>query len=369
MKAPSALSPHACLPPTRLPRGLPEKPAGQGASLLALHHLNASSAAARRLAAAEDSEALHDFRVGLRRLRVHLKAYAGCFSDLVRRRTVKAVRRLARDTNSARDAEVLEGILKGWEKTLKPSHKAGFDALLARALKGRPKDERHFIITACADFNAVEEELRQKLSGQASIPSKGRIFGSLSAALLREAARTLSGDLARIESPADDAAIHEARIAGKHLRYLLEPFQSRSFPCRKAVARLKKLQDDLGEMHDLNICLKACRRCAKKSAAGWSVKLVEAASDRSGKPGRPPADSDDNPVPGLVQLASLAGQDRAEAFKRFTTRWDAPRAAVFFHEVESVAESLSSRKRRKAVPPAGPDTAAAPAEASPARRA
>ena len=109
---------------TRFPRGLPERPAVQGANILALHRLDAAAGAAKRLPVPDDAEALHDFRVGLRRLRTLLRSYGEALEGRVRRKTVKAVRRLGRDTNSARDTEVLESLLKGWDKALQPSHRA-----------------------------------------------------------------------------------------------------------------------------------------------------------------------------------------------------------------------------------------------------
>ncbi|MBI5883602.1 MAG: CHAD domain-containing protein [Elusimicrobia bacterium] len=367
----------------RFPRGLPERPAVQGAALLALHRLDAAAAAAKRLPVPDDAEALHDFRVGLRRLRTLLRSYGEALEGRVRRKTVKAVRRLGRDTNSARDTEVLESLLKGWEGALQPSHRPGWNALLARLVKTKPADLRGFITRAIRSFRGVEADLRAGLAAntgptaaESSEPEKparspGRTFGALSADLLRKAGRVLATDLAAIKSPSDDEPVHEARIAGKRLRYLLEPFQSRSFPCRKAVGKLKKLQDDLGEIHDLNLAIRAARRCAKKEAGAWSLALVDTASDRSGKPGRPAATSESNPIPGLVQISSLAGRDRASAFSRFSSRWDQTRAESFFREIETVAKGLSAKQRARPAPaasspPGGPSPAppATPAELS-----
>ncbi|MBI5622453.1 MAG: CHAD domain-containing protein [Elusimicrobia bacterium] len=328
----------------RLPRGLPEKPVAQAAALLALHRLHAASEAAKLLAKASDPEALHDLRVGLRRLRVVVRAYAPSFEGALKRKTVKALRRLAKDTNSARDAEVLEGMLKAWGKDLHPSRKPGFDALLAKARKSAPEDGRAFISSACRDFTALEAGLREDLSALAAgPPAETETFGERSADRLRQASRLLAAGLRAIQEPSDDEHIHEARIAGKGLRYLLEPFLSRSFLCRKAVGHLKKLQDDLGTMHDLNLLLKACRRCAKKAASSWAVGLVEAEAGRAGRPGRAASNSPDNPVPGLVHAACLARQERLAAFKRFTTRWDPAKTGSFFREVEDAASILVGR--------------------------
>ncbi|MBI4676357.1 MAG: CHAD domain-containing protein [Elusimicrobia bacterium] len=327
----------------RFPRNLPERPGTQGAGLLALHRLDAAAAAAERLPRSDDSEALHDFRVALRRLRVVLRLYRQAFRGRVPRISLKRVRKLARDTNEARDTEVLEARLKGWADDLKPGHLPGADVLRRRLAKGRPEDGRGFIDAAGKEFHSLEGLLRPALLAVASTEERGPSFGAASAALLRDAGRDLRRRLSAIKTAIDDGPVHKARIAGKRLRYLLEPFQSRSFLCRKAIGRLKKLQEDLGDIHDLNLAVQAVSLCAKKDVSAWSRGLVEAASLEGTKAGRPSVTLDASPVPGLARLAALAGRDRARSFSRFEERWDGPKAGEFFSGLEAVAGRLSPR--------------------------
>ena len=55
--------------------GFLSRPPEEGARLLALSFLDQAAQARPRLADPADTEALHDFRVGLRRLRSCLRAY------------------------------------------------------------------------------------------------------------------------------------------------------------------------------------------------------------------------------------------------------------------------------------------------------
>jgi CHAD domain-containing protein len=74
---------------------------------IALQYLAAALTARRRLRDATDEDALHDFRVALRRLRSTLRAYRPWINArVVPRKLRKRLRRLARTTNAARDAEV-----------------------------------------------------------------------------------------------------------------------------------------------------------------------------------------------------------------------------------------------------------------------
>src|SRR6476646_10736621 len=84
----------------------PGQPAEEGARRLALTHLEAARVARGRLATPTDAEALHDYRVALRRLRSCLRSYRRELRSTVSRKSRRRLRRLARATNRSRDLEV-----------------------------------------------------------------------------------------------------------------------------------------------------------------------------------------------------------------------------------------------------------------------
>ncbi len=86
-------------------RELLDRPAVLAASAVALAYLDDAVAAAKRLSDRSDAEALHDFRVTIRRLRVTLRTYPSLQAS-VSRKLRRRLRRLVRATNPARDAEV-----------------------------------------------------------------------------------------------------------------------------------------------------------------------------------------------------------------------------------------------------------------------
>ena len=91
--------------PARLPPNLLDRSAEESARLLALSYLDQIDRAERRLANPSDREALHDFRVGLRRLRSTLSSYRVQLQDSITPSMRRRIRDLARATNAGRDTE------------------------------------------------------------------------------------------------------------------------------------------------------------------------------------------------------------------------------------------------------------------------
>src|ERR687890_1341184 len=89
----------------RLPLDLLERSAPESARLLALSHLDAIDRARLRLGDGLDGEALHDFRVGIRRLRSAIRAYRDELEGSVGGKERRQLRNLARATNDGRDLE------------------------------------------------------------------------------------------------------------------------------------------------------------------------------------------------------------------------------------------------------------------------
>src|SRR5579859_5621557 len=76
------------------------------ARIVALGALDEACAAAGRLRDEADVEALHDFRVALRRFRSFLRGYGALLEDSVTKKHRRALRDLAAETTVARDTEV-----------------------------------------------------------------------------------------------------------------------------------------------------------------------------------------------------------------------------------------------------------------------
>ena len=81
------------------------QPAPHAARVLAMHRLDELSAA-YDVFLADEAKGLHDVRVAVRRLRSWLRAYESEIGNTLRKKTKRRLRKLAKASNPARDAEV-----------------------------------------------------------------------------------------------------------------------------------------------------------------------------------------------------------------------------------------------------------------------
>lgn len=214
---------------------------------IALRHLDSACKARRRLKRTADPEALHDFRVALRRLRSVLRAYRPWLDGLPKKQR-RRLRAIARATGAGRDAEVCLAWLNTQKNIAPPAH-ARFQARLARL-----RDEGYSRVRAdaLAAFADVEPRLRRRLKAiRRGRPSARTGYAAATADCVNAQVARVAADLARIGDAADTAMIHAARIQAKRLRYLLEPLAEAKLPTARATLnRLKAFQDETGLLCD-----------------------------------------------------------------------------------------------------------------------
>jgi len=165
--------------------GLLTAPAPGAARRIALTLLDAASAARERLADANDAEALHDFRVAMRRLRSTLRAYQAQLDAVVPAKLRRRLRELARATGEARDVEVQISWLEHQRDELSPARRAGVPWLLARLTQRRERAYRDILERIAPKFDRLARRLRRALESppapDATLPPS---LGSLIAELL-----------------------------------------------------------------------------------------------------------------------------------------------------------------------------------------
>lgn len=282
----------------------PRESARSAAARLALRHLAAARAAGRRLRDEDDAEALHDVRVALRRLRSVLRAYAPHLKRPGLEKLRRRLRALARATAPARDAEVQLAWLAALEPASRPERTAR--RWLAARLRARHRVAHEAMAAELrAGLSAVEKALRPRLAAQRPGP-RDVPYGEATATLLLEHARALKARLKAVRGVADREALHRARIAGKRLRYLLEPLVDIDADARAALDQLEAFQDRLGALNDLYVRTDALREAAGRAAGEWGEAVVRAL----GRPGGDRAAVAEPEV--LVGLFALAGATRRE---------------------------------------------------------
>jgi CHAD domain-containing protein len=329
-------------------RLLRERPPEEGARLLALRHLDQAAAAFPRLQDTADSEALHDFRVALRRLRSCLRSYGSWLDDSLPKKLRRRLKRLAAATGPGRDTEVQIEWLRGRSRHLAYHHRAGLAWLLGRLEERMLRANEEMAGIVPHGFPRLEEGLRRRLSTyrtevhlDASVVRP--TLADATAGILRRQASELRSHLARVDGPGDEQEAHEARISAKRLRYLLEPFTEELPEAASVVKHMKGLQEILGELHDAHVLEKDLAVALEAAASERARRLLEISL--SGSPDEALLRAERRRVheSGVLALAKLDRARRNRLFGDLESGWLDGQGEGFFDEVEALASRLGER--------------------------
>jgi CHAD domain-containing protein len=230
------------------------------------------------VAAATDTEFLHDLRVAVRRARSALKVTGAALPEAQTDAAATALKWLGDLTTPTRDLDVYllgldelaaEVTAPGWNASqLLPfrdflvAAQASEQATLARSLRS-VRAKRAF-----AAWAAVSEATEPTTGVAATEPPESRVELVAKAAVVRAFKRVIkAGTAITAESPASD--LHDLRKRCKELRYSLEIFGSlhNAAAQRALIDDLKKLQDCLGEFQDTEVQQHAIRTFATQMLA------------------------------------------------------------------------------------------------------
>jgi CHAD domain-containing protein len=324
-----------------LPDTLLDLPADECARLIALRLLDDVVAARLRLSRPEDQEALHDFRVALRRLRSALRAWRLPLGSSVSKRVRRRLREIARATGRSRDLEVHIAWVRSRMDGLRDYQRAGAEWLLGRLEARKERADRRLERRLARDFVRTEAKLRTALPGirvtvvpALPVPpggSGGAVLGRLVGAL----GAGLASQLALVGSIGDQVEAHRARIAGKRLRYLLEPVAPRLEEAPALIARLKELQDGLGGLHDAHVFAGDLARTLQVAAL-QQARRVSRELMAWAEPGA------DDPRLGLVALAHRLREEAEASFARLRGEWLDGGGGALVSDVETLARRLAA---------------------------
>ena len=220
------------------------------------------SRAGRRLGDAppsgDDPEAVHDFRVALRRLRSWLRAFRPHLEDTVARKTERALGRVSRIAGEARDLEVQ----REWLLAAAADPKANMSAAAAWLAPGLASSESGIVHRLGLEVVKTVPKVAARLARQlgqytAEIDvDQGEVGPRMSVVMADRILEDLSAVrrcLNRVQRPSQVGESHLARIAMKRLRYLLEALDPALTPAALAVQRLALMQQALGDLHDAQV--------------------------------------------------------------------------------------------------------------------
>ena len=323
------------------------RPVEEAARLFALAFLEEARAAAPRLATEDDTEALHDFRVGLRRLRSTLRAYRPYLQGALKKSLTNELRELASATGGGRDAEVLLAWVEGQRENVLPRERFGIDWLVSQ-LEAR-RDAGYVAVRegAAPRFETLATKLHAALELY-SVPMRlgeKRSVRTLAASLgelVRAHADKLGARLAEVRESTDEAAGHEARIAAKRLRYLLEPLREHATGAKELVRELKDLQEVLGELHDLHVLARELGDAASHAAAERARRLHQLALRDDAEGGGTRRAARDDERHGLTTLAKRVKERSHLLFQSVKRRFLGIRTERLVARVHEFAAGLES---------------------------
>jgi CHAD domain-containing protein len=304
------------------------QPVDRASRIVALDLLDAAAKQRTRLDNKRNTEALHDFRVGVRRLRSWLRALDPWLADSVPGKARRRLKRAARATNASRDADVRLVWLREQRPNLNASERRGLNWLIKRISSDRDEAFNADVKRGARAFDRANRRLDKTLREyrvhiDEDEDDSARLFDVILGGLMRDHSADLSRRLSAIHTIANARQIHVARISAKRLRYLIDPLSDSIPGVTEFVSELGKLQDALGESHDVAL---------------FAEELEKISALRDAK--------DPRLTPGLVAVRERLRAHADELFSQ-VSQWLAGDASALIERVDTIADALSPRRHRK----------------------
>jgi CHAD domain-containing protein len=194
-----------------------------------------------------DPEALHKFRVAVRRLRAVLRAARPILDRAWTDQLRAELAWLGRALGAVRDHDVLLQHVRAQAPTMSPDEQAPLERL-AEAIDAQREGARGELLEVLSSPRYLELLGRIELAGE--MPRWNGVRRSVKNLAVREF-RKFERELDRLGPGPSNAELHRLRVRGKRVRYageLAAPAVGK--PAHRFVARAKKVQDVLGEHQD-----------------------------------------------------------------------------------------------------------------------
>jgi CHAD domain-containing protein len=240
-----------------------------------------------RLLSPADGEAVHDFRVALRRTRTLLEVGRPVFGRFHADEVRSALRDIHRASGALRDEEVLLELLASIEASAPHLlHPPSYVSNVKDWIDGRRRRERR--LRAALRRKVREGELdrgRQLLAALVAFrvkPSRDKRVTKFARRAVEDARREVEH---RRRAPMQDPEmLHNLRIAYKRLRYTIEAFATVLPSDLVSLAQpASRFQSRLGRLHDADVAIACVRSAPNLLDTGRESLLVELERVRLGR--------------------------------------------------------------------------------------
>lgn len=332
----------------KYPRNLLERSPPEAVGAIGVALLEDAQAAWARLDDPEDPEALHDFRVALRRLRSVLRAFRPYLDDPPSKKLRRRMRGLQRATNEARDTEVQILWVRSQREHLTRGQRVGA-AWFLKQLEQR-RDHAYAASRQAIErtFPRLERRTRKWLTeaaGRGAVEESVATYAGVLADLVEDHAAGLEELIGGIRAAGDEVAVHAARIRAKRLRYLLELVSQDVKPSREAVKRLKALQTVLGDLRDAQVVDREFAAAGEVAAAEHVRRLHEVEARATADQREIRAARRRNATPGMLTLARLGREAQDRLFQQFAAEWHNGAPAALHSVLQAVLRILAEHRR------------------------
>lgn len=310
--------------------------------------LDEAEAARDRLNDPDDAEALHDFRVALRRLRSVLRAFRSRLDDPPPKKLRQRLRDLQRATNDARDTEVQILWVQAQHQHLTRGQRVGANWFRKRLEQRRDEAYTASHRVIARTFPRLARRARKWLTeaaGGGAVEESLATYAGVLADLVAEHAAALQELLRGVRAAGDEEAVHAARIGAKRLRYLLELVVQDAKPARAAVKRLKALQTVLGDLRDAQVVDREFAAAGELAAAEHVRRLHEMEIRASADQREIRAARRRNATPGMLALARLGREAQDRLFRQFAAEWHDGMPGALSEALEAVQQILNQHRR------------------------
>ena len=239
------------------------------------HWLDDLSAAIPRLIDRKDSEAVHDLRVSLRRIRSLLRVVRSVFGRFHTTRIRAEMQRTAAATGVLRDEEVLACTLAALNLDSKHC-KALSEWVCSRKERETELREEVVELLAGGALDAPQAELRALLTLPVQPGRDKEAYGFARRVVLSAQEQV---DALRIADVSNVVGMHDLRIAYKRLRYAVEALAPVLPPELRAWGQVAVgFQKILGSLHDHDVALEVVGR-AEEMPLVVRIAVLDALSE------------------------------------------------------------------------------------------